>query len=248
MKFEDHFSAQSGQYAQFRPRYPDAMYEYLASIVPARSLVWDCGTGNGQAAVNLAEHFDRVYATDASAEQIARAYPHPKVEYHVEPAEEVALESSSADLVTVAQAVHWFDFDKFHGEVQRVLKTNGVLAVWTYGWPEISPQVDKAVYKFYSETLSGYWPERIRYAEEGYHTLPFPYEEIMPPSFAMENKWNLSQLIGFLDSWSGTQKYLEQKRKHPLEEVWEELASDWEDEEEKRTVRWALHFRIGRRS
>ena len=246
MKFEDHFSAQSGQYAQYRPKYPDEMYAYLASIAPARSLVWDCGTGNGQAAVGLAQYFDRVYATDASAEQIAHAYQHDKVEYHVEGAEQVGLEFGSVDMVTVAQAVHWFDFDKFYAEVKRVLKPNGVIAVWTYGLPEVSPRVDKAVYRCYSETLSGFWPERIRYIEESYRTLPFPFEEIVPPSFVMESEWSLDQLVGFMDSWSATQKYRKQNGRHPVEEIWDELSNDWQDEKEKRIVRWPLIFRIGR--
>ena len=247
MKFEDHFSAQSGQYAQYRPKYPEALYEYLASIAPSQSLVWDCGTGNGQAAVGLAQHFEWVYATDASAEQIARAHVHEKVEYYVEPAERISLESGSVDLVTVAQAVHWFDFDKFYAEVKRVLKPKGVLAVWTYGLPEISPTIDKIVYRCYSEILSGFWPERIRYVEERYQTLPFPFEEIIPPSVAMEGEWDLRQLTGFLDSWSGTQKYIKQNEKHPVEEVWDELSSDWPDEKEKRAIRWPLYFRVGRK-
>ncbi|MDX1378106.1 MAG: class I SAM-dependent methyltransferase, partial [Anaerolineales bacterium] len=144
MKFEDHFSTQSRQYAQFRPQYPNAIYAYFASIVPGYALAWDCGTGNGQAAVGLAQYFEQVYATDASADQIAHAYPHPKVEYRVESAEQVALETASVNLVTVAQAVHWFDFDKFYAEVNRVLEPGGILAVWTYHLPEISPQTDKA--------------------------------------------------------------------------------------------------------
>ena len=130
--FEDHFSKQSRQYAQYRPRYPDEIYAYLASIAPGRSLAWDCGTGNGQAAVGLAEYFDKVYATDASAEQIALAYNHDKVDYHVEPAEHVSLSASSTDLVTVAVAVHWFNFEEFYREVKRVLRPKGILAVWTY--------------------------------------------------------------------------------------------------------------------
>jgi len=246
MKFEDHFSAQSGQYAQYRPKYPDAMYEYLASITPSHSLVWDCGTGNGQAAVGLAKHFERVYATDASAEQITHAYQNDKVEYHVENAEQISLMSGSVDLVTVAQAVHWFDFDKFYAEVKRVLKPSGVLAVWTYALPEISPQVDKAVYKCYAEILSGFWPERIRYIEENYRTLPFPFEEIAPPQFVMEDEWDLGQLTGFLDSWSATQKYIKQNEKHPVKEIWDELSADWQDEKKKRLIRWALYFRIGK--
>jgi len=248
MKFEDHFSVQSGQYAQYRPKYPDAMYAYLASIVPVHSLVWDCGTGNGQAAVGLAQYFERVYATDASTEQIARAYPHTKVEYHVESAEQVALEDSSVDLVTVAQAVHWFDFDKFYAEVKRVLKPNGVLAVWTYGLPEISPPMDTALIRLYFEILSGFWPERIHYVEESYRTLPFPFEEIKPPSFEMETRWTFGQLTGFLDSWSATQNYRKQKGKHPLKEIWNEITSDWKDETEERLVHWQLRFRIGKKA
>jgi len=248
MKFEDNFSAQSKQYAQFRPQYPDVLYEYLASLAPKRSLVWDCGTGNGQAAVSLAKCFLRVYATDASAEQIAHAYPHERVEYHVEPAEQVGLETGSADLVTVAQAVHWFDFDKFYAEVKRVLKPNGFLAVWTYGLPEISPQVDDAIKRIYFDVLSGFWTERIRYVEEQYRTLPFPFEEVTPPVFAMETTWDRNQLMGFLDSWSATQKYRQQKGRHPLEGVWDDVVDDWQHEIEKRLVRWNLHFRIGRKS
>jgi SAM-dependent methyltransferase len=248
MKFEDHFSAQSMQYAQFRPRYPGAMYAYLASVAPGRALAWDCGTGNGQAAVGLAGHFERVHATDASADQIAHSIPHPKVDYRVEGAEQVSLESGSVDLVTVAQAVHWFDFDRFYAEVKRVLKTDGILAVWTYHLPKIFPGTDMALSRYYSEVLAGFWPERIRYLEERYRTLLFPFEETIPPPFEMKTDWDRNQLMGFLDSWSATQKYREQKGRHPLEEIWEELSSDWKDEAEKRTVRWALYFRIGRNS
>ena len=247
MKFEDNFSAQSRQYAQYRPQYPNTLYDYFASIVSGHSLVWDCGTGNGQAAVGLAEFFERIYATDASAEQISHAYHHEKVEYHVEGAEQVPLEDASVDLVTVAQAVHWFDFDKFYAEVKRVLKPNGIIAVWTYNLPEISPQIDRLLLKFYSETLKGFWPERIRYVEENYRMLPFPFEEIIPPLFAMETKWDLKQFAGFLNSWSATQKYREQNGKHPLEDIWEDFSDDWKDEEEKRLVRWPLYFRIGKK-
>ncbi|MDX1377253.1 MAG: class I SAM-dependent methyltransferase, partial [Anaerolineales bacterium] len=182
------------------------------------------------------------------ADQIAHAHPHPKVEYRVESAEQVSLETASVNLVTVAQAVHWFDFDKFYAEVKRVLEPGGILAVWTYHLPEISPQTDKALFKYYHEVLAGFWPERIDYLEERYRTLPFPFEELSPLSFAMETTWTLGQLAGFLDSWSATQKYREQKGKHPLEQIWEELSSDWTDEKEQRLTRWPLYFRIGRKA
>lgn len=244
--FEDHFSGHSEMYAQNRPQYPDEIYAYLASIAHARSLAWDCGTGNGQAAIGLAKHFDHVYATDASAEQISHAYPHEKVEYHAEPSEHVSLSNSSADLVTVAVAIHWFNFDAFYHEVRRVLKPEGVLAAWTYSLTEISPEIDPLIEQYYRGILSGFWPERIHYLEEGYKTIPFPFEEITHPSFTMEIHWNLIQLAGFLDSWSATQRYKAQKGQHPLELIWNKLVAAWGDEKETRLIRWPLHFRIGR--
>ena len=246
VSFEDHFSKHSEQYAQYRPQYPDEIYAYLASMAPGHSLAWDCGTGNGQAAIGLAKYFDKVHATDASAEQIARAYPHAKVDYGMEPAEHVSLGASSTDLVTVAVAIHWFNFDEFYREVKRVLKPEGILAVWTYSLPKISPQIDSFVNQYYYEILSGYWPERIHYLEEEYKTIPFPFEEIVPPAFVMEINWNLIQFAGFLDSWSATQRYKAQKGHHPLEIIWPELIAAWGAENEPRLIRWPLHFRIGR--
>lgn len=245
--FEDHFSKQAEQYAQYRPKYPDEIYAYLASIAPTRSLAWDCGTGNGQAAVGLARHFDCVYATDASAEQISRAHVHEKVKYHVEPAEHVSLDDSSVDLITVAVAIHWFNFDEFYREVRRVLKPDGVLAAWTYSFSEVSPKIDLLIRQYYYEVLSGYWPERIHYLEEQYKTIPFPFEEIIPPQFVMETNWNLIQFSGFLDSWSATQRYKAQKGSHPLKIIWPDLLAAWGNENDQRLVRWPLHFRIGRK-
>lgn len=246
--FEDHFSKQSEQYAQYRPRYPDEIYAYLASIAPGHSLAWDCGTGNGQAAVGLAKHFDQVYATDASAEQISLAYAHDGVDYRVERAEDVSLRGSSVDLITVAVAIHWFNFDEFYREAKRVLKPDGILAAWTYNSVEISPEIDQLINQYYGEILAGYWPERIHYLEERYKTIPFPFEEIVPPSFVMKINWSLIQFGGFLDSWSATQKYKAEKGHHPLEIIWPKLLAAWGNENEPRLIRWPLHFRIGRNS
>jgi SAM-dependent methyltransferase len=244
--FEDHFSKQSQTYARYRPQYPNEIYSYLASIAPGHALAWDCGTGNGQAAIGLAKYFDKVHASDASAEQISRAYPHPKVQYRVEPAEHVSIHDSSVDLVTVAVAIHWFNYDEFYREVQRVLKPNGILAAWTYNLTEISPEIDALVRHYYFNILNGYWSERIRYLEDGYKTIPFPLEDINPPSFAMKADWNLEQFTGFLNSWSATQRYKEQNGHHPLEKLWNELSTAWGNENDQRSICWPLHFRIGR--
>ena len=128
MEFKDHFSKQSRLYSESRPRYPKELFEYLKTLAPSLELVWDCATGNGQAAVSLAEHFEKVIATDASPQQIDNVIEKENVEYLVAPAEEIYLEDETVDMVTVATALHWFDHSRFFPEVKRVLKPGGVLA------------------------------------------------------------------------------------------------------------------------
>jgi ubiquinone/menaquinone biosynthesis C-methylase UbiE len=201
--FKDHFSKQAAEYAKFRPRYPRQLFRYLASIASTRGLAWDCATGNGQAAVALAEQFDHVIATDASEKQVANAEPDTRVEYRVAPAEDSGIESNTVDLITVAQALHWFDLDRFYAEVRRVLKSEGVLAAWAYKLATITPAIDAVVNRYYSEVVGAYWPEE-RVLVEQFEDLEFSFAEITAPSFAMVAQWNLEQVLGYLRTWSAT--------------------------------------------
>lgn len=246
MEFHDHFSKQARDYAEYRPNYPGALFDYLASLAPATDRAWDCGTGNGQAALTLAERFRQVIATDASAEQIENAFTHERVEYRVEPAEETTIAPHSVDLITVGTAVHWFDFDAFYREVRRVSKARAVLAVWTYFFPIIETAVDQWLRHFYGEVLDGYWPQRMHYLETHYRTLPFPFEEIEPPAFAIEAEWDLHDLLGFIASWSATRKYIEEEGQRALDRVLDDLQARWGDEHRTREIKWPLYFRIGR--
>ena len=246
MPFRDYFSSQSKDYAKHRPGYPGKMFEHLASLAPSQELAWDCGTGNGQAALALAERFQHVIATDASAAQIENAFPHERIEYRVEPSEKTTIASHSVNLITVGTAVHWFDFEAFYQEVRRVGRQNGILAVWTYYFPIIEPEIDRWLEHFYWETLSGFWPERIHYLEERYETLPFPFEEIKPPKFEMKEIWDVDNMIGFLASWSAVRKLVEAQGKTAFEGQIEELERIWGKNAEKREICWPLHFRIGK--
>jgi SAM-dependent methyltransferase len=237
---------QAGDYARYRPLYPPELFEYLASVAPGRRLAWDCGTGNGQAALELARYFDRVVATDASAEQLARALPHERIEYRVERAEDIKLAPGSADLVTVAIAVHWFNLERFYSAVRRVLASQGVLAVWTYHLPQINPAVDPIIARYYGKVLAGYWPDAIQYIEQRYRTLPFPFDELEPPEMVMQADWTLDHLAGFLSSWSATQRYQAEHGEHPLKLLWPELEKAWGVPGQPRRVRWPLYMRIGR--
>jgi SAM-dependent methyltransferase len=246
MPFQDHYSLLAARYARARPGYPDQLFDYLAGAVPARDLAWDCGTGNGQAARGLARHFARVHATDASAEQLRQAQPHPRVNYHREAAERVSLGDASVDLVTSAVAVHWFDLDRFYPEVRRVLKPGGVVAVWTYHLPHVSAAVDGVVSYYYSTLLAGHWPELMRYVDQRYATLPFPFDELQPPPFTMGTSWTAGQLAAFLASWSAVPRYQAANGRHPVDEIWEELLAAWGGDGTAREVRWDLHVRVGR--
>jgi SAM-dependent methyltransferase len=243
--FEDHFSRRSDIYAQNRPGYPKELYTFLASLVPHRRLAWDCGTGNGQAALDLAEYFDRVIATDASADQIAHASRHPRVDYKVTRSEASGLESRSTALVTAAVSVHWFDLDLFYAEVRRVLSPGGLLAVWCYSLPTTEPRIDLILERYFREILFGYWPERFRYVYEQYRTLPFPLKELTVPRMTMESNWNLAQLLGFLESWSGTANFEKEKGHSPVELIRADLRDVWGAESALRPLRWNLFIRLG---
>jgi SAM-dependent methyltransferase len=244
--YEDHFSELARQYASYRPQYPEALFAYLASISPGHQLAWDCGTGSGQAACGLASYFDHVIATDASAEQIAQAMVHERVEYRVERAEEVSLETGSVDLVTVAIAVHWFDLDLFYEVVRRVGRPDGILAVWTYHLPVIESSINAILNHYYADVLAGYWPERFHYQADRYQTLPFPFDKITPPEFEMQANWELDQLVGFLNSWSATRRYQKEHGQNPIELVWESLSGAWGDPTRQRSIRWPIYLLVGR--
>lgn len=244
--FEDYFSRHAGLYARRRPRYPAELFAYLASIVPGHDVAWDCATGNGQAALALADYFDRVVATDASVQQLSHAFPHARIVYRQSVAEATGLAPASVDLVTVAVAVHWFDLDRFYEEVRRVLKPGGVLAVWTYYAPVTTPRLDGVLERLNLGVLGDYWPAQIHYLREGYRTLPFPFEELTAPAFAIEADWDLAQLVGFITSWSASRAYLERHGRHAVEQIWPELTRAWGPPDARRQVRWPLHLRVGR--
>ncbi len=244
--FEDHFSQKARDYARYRPGYPVELFAYLASLAPHHRLAWDCGTGSGQAAVALVDYFDGVIATDPSADLLAQAAHHPRIEYRLERAEEPSLEAGSVGLATAALAVHWFDLDRFYDQVRRVLSPGGTLAVWCYHFPVITPAVDRIVERYYHEVVSRYWPERFSYLEEHYRTLPFPFDEISPPRFEMQAEWDLAQFMGYVDSWSATRRFEAARGYHPLKEVWAELAEAWGEPTRRAKVRWEVYMRVGK--
>jgi len=244
--FKDHFSASASDYATFRPRYPAELFEFVASLPERRSCVWDCGTGNGQAALPLAERFDRVIATDASAEQIAHATPHPRVSYGVARADESGLDDASVDLVTVAQALHWLPLDQFYAEVRRVTVRHGVLAVWCYTRPTLDEALDAIVLRYYAETCAAYWPADRKLVDEGYRSLTIPIDEVAAPSLHIENHLSLGEFGGYVRTWSATNRLAKAIGRDPVIDLENELRALWGPDSERRLVRWPIHVRAGR--
>lgn len=243
-EFKDHFSDRASLYARYRPTYPDRLFALLAEAAPSRSLAWDCATGNGQAARGLARHFERVVATDASEHQIANARAVEGVEYRVGRESDSGLEPASVDLVTVAQAFHWLDPERFWPEARRVLRPRGVAAVWMYRLPRVAPEIDTVVEEFYVERIGPWWPDERVHVENCYADLPFPLERMAMPELAMEESWTCEQMCGYLRTWSATRRFMADRGCDPVEPVERRLGGLWGPE--KRVVVWPLVTRVGR--
>ena len=244
--FEDHFSARAPLYARYRPRYPDSLFTWLAAITPSRRRAWDCATGSGQAAVSLCRHFDLVIATDASTSQIAPSLRAPGPVYAAMTAERAAIANGSVALVTIAQALHWFDAGAFFGEAQRVLEPRGVIAAWSYGLCSITPSIDRVIERFYADTLKDYWPPERAMVDDGYASVTLPIPEIAAPPFTMEARWSLEHMLGYLSTWSAVTRFAATTGKDAMASLAPELGSLWPDAETARLVRWTLTLRVGR--
>ena len=244
MSFKDHFSKQAADYARFRPGYPQELFDYLVSIAPSRRLAWDCGTGNGQAAAGLASVFDAVIATDASEKQITNAELHERVDYLVAPAEDSSIDFGTVDLIMVRRRCTGSIWTAF---TRRVLKSDGVLAASAYNLLHINPAIDEVVNRYYYEVVGPFWPQERKLVEQ-FDNLPFPFHEIDPPKFEMTAQWNLDHLVGYLRTWSSTQRFMAAKGSDPLKQIMGELRAAWGTPEQTRNVIWPLTLRIGRKT
>ncbi len=244
--FKNHFSGHSALYAQYRPNYPLSLFAYLASLTPGHQLAWDCGTGNGQAAVGLATVYQQVIATDPSHEQIGNAQKSDRIEYRVEMAERSSLAAHSADIVTIANALHWMHFGDYYEEVRRVVKPGGIIAAWSYALPTVSPEMDELIRNLHNSTLGDYWLPENRLVELKYSTIPFPFELIDAPDFYLEKELTLEELIGYLNTWSAVQRYLAKNQTNPTDALADELISYWGEPTAPRKIAWKLAMKIGR--
>lgn len=244
--FPDHFSKIASGYAQYRPRYPAALADFLAAISPARELVWECGCGSGQLSVDLADRFERVIATDASAKQLAEAEPHPRIEYRCATAERSGLPPGIADAVVAAQAAHWFDLPAWYREVRRVGKPEAIVAAISYGNVVMAGDAGALVARFYGGLVGTYWSPHRKLVDEGYRAIPFPFEETTAPPLEIRVEWDLAAFQGYVETWSAVRALVEAEGRSRVESFRAELARAWGPAERTRTVRWPIAVRAGR--
>jgi ubiquinone/menaquinone biosynthesis C-methylase UbiE len=242
---KDYFSGHAKNYAAFRPTYPDELYAFILKHVANKQNAWDCGTGNGQVAGQLAKHFKHVDASDISQKQIEQAPKVENISYHVCPAEKTPFPDNRFDLITVAQALHWFDLEKFYGEVKRVAADGAIIATWGYGLNSVDRDTDELMLDFYSNTTGPYWDPARRLVENKYEGLPFPFEPISFPDFSIAVKWTLEDYIGYLRTWSATQAYIKANTIDPTVELFEKMSAFWEPDE-FRTVAFPVFGLMGR--
>lgn len=247
VKFPDHFSSVAAGYAAFRPQYPASLFDWLASVCRRHDVAWDCACGSGQASRPLASHFDFVVGTDASVMQLAESITHDKTRFVAAASERVPLAGGIVDLVSVAQALHWFVGEPFYAEVRRVVRSGGVFAAWTYGMPQMVPEaVERVVHDFIDGPLGPYWPPEIRMVLDGYASIELPFEEMKPPSFEMEAEWTLATFLGFVRTWSAVGRYVEERGQDPVPRLAEQLAKYWEGGGKALPVSYRLALKVGR--
>jgi ubiquinone/menaquinone biosynthesis C-methylase UbiE len=224
---KDNFSTRADRYAQFRPTYPDALFGQLFNLVPGKQTAWDCGTGNGQVAQRLAPVFHTVQATDISRQQLDNAVDLPNIHYSVQSAEKTNFPDHHFDLITVAQAIHWFDFDAFYAEAHRTLKPRGILAVIGYNLPRFTAAVDTIITGFYRDIVGPYWDKERRYIDENYRTIPFPYTDLPMPAFTIDVQWSFDHLIGYIETWSAVKHYQKNRSENPVALIEPRLKAAW---------------------
>jgi SAM-dependent methyltransferase len=247
VKFRDHFSGVAADYAAFRPQYPNALFDWLASVARRHDVAWDCACGSGQAARTLAPHFDRVVASDASLIQVASAPTIEKTRFVVAASERTPLADASVDLMTVAQALHWFVGEMFFAEIKRVVRPEGVFAAWTYGMPHVEDEpIEKAVHGFIDGLLGPYWPPEIRLVLDGYSSIDLPFEELETPAFELRVEWPLARFLGFVRTWSAVGRFQNEHGEDPVARLAAELEGHWEDEDGRLPISWRLALRVGR--
>lgn len=239
--FRDH----AALYARFRPTYPSELFDYLVDVASPCRLALDCATGNGQAAVDLCERVDRVIAVDVSDEQLEHAKSHPNVEYRRAPAEATGLPENSVDLVTAAAALHWFDLEPFYEHLEKIVPEGGIVAAWSYGIVTVDEEVDAILRHLKNRILGEHWDSRLEHNWNEYETIPFPFDELDPPSFESRMEWNLEEFLGFALTWSGVQQHLATTGENPIDAVRSDLEEAWGDPERVRTVRLPLFSRVG---
>ena len=243
MSYKDHFSGHASSYSKYRPVYPPKLFEFLNSIVSNHENAWDCATGSGQAAIALSPFFKQIYASDASAEQIKHAVRSGNIEYIVASAEHSTIPDNSMDLITVAQAAHWFNHEKAYEEITRVAKANSIIAIWTYGLCSINEKIDSLLLEYYNGIVGPYWPPERKYIDDKYETLPFPFEKIKTPQFKIENQWNWEDMKNYLMTWSATQRFIKDKGDDPIESIDSRMQVLWRD---KLEVVWPIYLLVGR--
>jgi ubiquinone/menaquinone biosynthesis C-methylase UbiE len=240
---KDRFSNHAQQYATFRPTYPKALYDFIFKHVRKFDSAWDCGTGNGQVARDLSAHFKIVEATDISEKQLANAFKAENI-FYSKAGEKTTFPDHQFNLITVAQAIHWFDIPKFYEEVQRVGKKNAIIAVWGYSLLSINPEIDKQLHDFYFKIVGPYWDKERRLVDEQYKTIPFPFTEIASPEFKLSFEWTIAEFQGYLSTWSSVQKYIQANQINPVESFMKKILPLWKSD--RQSVNFPLFLRLGK--
>jgi SAM-dependent methyltransferase len=244
LTFKDHFSKQSSAYKAHRPTYEPRFFKTIASFANNHNLAVDIGCGSGQSTIGLEPYFQKVVGADPSFNQLSNADLGGNTSYFVCAAESIAMADNTFDMLTVGQALHWFEHDNFYSEARRILKPDGAIVVWCYGLFTIDEGVDSVINYFYHDVVGPHWPSERRHVENAYNEIPFEFVNVKRLKIDMTARWDVHAVIGMLSTWSATQKYQDAKKENPIQLIERDLTNAWGNAGEK-AITWPITILAG---
>ncbi|KAL4426897.1 hypothetical protein ABPG74_008821 [Tetrahymena malaccensis] len=231
---------QGQNYDKYRPKYPSKFFDLILKDLNSKESYLDVGCGTGQMLFKLNSHFKIAVGTDLSEKQVSVAtekisnnqnYMNVKVIQSDANNLISSLQKNSLplnyDLVTVGQALHWFEVEKFLQLTQSKIlnqNQNSRLAVAAYYWDGFDIDINneqlsgKQIHEQYYNSIKNYYDFDRDNLYSNYKHYPFNkyFEQTSEDSFIEKDIFQLDDLVRYMKTSSAYNTLVEQNSKNPI--------------------------------